>query len=236
VLLSFLPPSKKHEKYTHKLTFTARQLQPEAGSTTTTGTAKSHQSYVTKPQARGRELESELGGWHGIKHARRNAKLGTRAGRHRWLNRVFRREPQLRLHFLMSCLNCSCILNTISFKTAGSVHTTQCYNTKNHILYVCIHMLQKTDRVWMHCIFFFLSFFFMSIPPIPYSYGVEVFNFSLDLYTIGRTLRISDRPIARPLSKYRTTQRTINTHAPNIHALSGIRTHDHSVRASEDSS
>jgi hypothetical protein len=28
----------------------------------------------------------------------------------------------------------------------------------------------------------------------------------------------------------------INTHTPNIHALSGIRTHDHGVRASEDSS
>jgi hypothetical protein len=33
----------------------------------------------------------------------------------------------------------------------------------------------------------FFNFFFISIPLIPYSYGVEVFHFSLDLYTIGRT-------------------------------------------------
>jgi hypothetical protein len=65
----------------------------------------------------------------------------------------------------------------------------------------------------------------------------------LDLYTIGRTPWTGNQPVARPLPKYRTTQtqnkrehtRT-HTHTPNIHALSGIRTHDHSVRASEDSS
>jgi hypothetical protein len=46
----------------------------------------------------------------------------------------------------------------------------------------------------------------------------------------------SDQPVARPLPKHRTTQtqnKRINT--PNIHALSGMRTHDPSVRASEDS-
>jgi hypothetical protein len=30
--------------------------------------ATSRQSYITKPQAEGRELESESGSWHGIKH------------------------------------------------------------------------------------------------------------------------------------------------------------------------
>jgi hypothetical protein len=66
---------------------------------------------------------------------------------------------------------------------------------------------------------------------------------SLDLYTIGRTPWTSDRPIARPLPKYRTAQtqnkRTYthtHTHTPNIHGRSEIRTHDHSVRAREDSS
>jgi hypothetical protein len=34
------------------------------------------------------------------------------------------------------------------------------------------------------------------IPLIPYSYGVEVFHFSLDLYTIGMTPWTSDRPVA----------------------------------------
>jgi hypothetical protein len=78
--------------------------------------------------------------------------------------------------------------------------------------------------------------FLISIPLIPYSYSVEVFHFSLDLYTIGRTPWTSDRPVARPLPKYRTTKtQNKHTHTPNIHALSAIRTHDHSVRASEDS-
>jgi hypothetical protein len=48
---------------------------------------------------------------------------------------------------------------------------------------------------------------------------------------------MSDQLIARPLPKHRTAQ-TQNKHiyTPNIHALSGIRTHDHSAQASEDSS
>jgi hypothetical protein len=81
-----------------------------------------------------------------------------------------------------------------------------------------------------------------SIPLIPYSYGVEGSLFSLELYTIGRTPWTSDRPVARPLPTYRTTQtqnkRThthTHTHTPNMYALSGTRTHDHSVRAREDS-
>jgi hypothetical protein len=41
----------------------------------------------------------------------------------------------------------------------------------------------------------------------------------------------------RPLPKHRTTQtQNKRIHTPNIHAMSGIRTHDPSVRASEDSS
>jgi hypothetical protein len=64
-------------------------------------------------------------------------------------------------------------------------------------------------------------------------------------YTNGRTPWTSDRPAARPLPKHRTTQtpneraraRThTHTHTPNIHAVSGIRTHDHGLRASEGSS
>jgi hypothetical protein len=48
---------------------------------------------------------------------------------------------------------------------------------------------------------------------------------------------MSDQFIARPLPKHRTTQ-TQNKHinTPNSHALSGIRTHDPSFRASENSS
>jgi hypothetical protein len=57
------------------------------------------------------------------------------------------------------------------------------------------------------------------------------------LFTINRTLWTSDQLVARTLPKHRTAQ-TKNKHiyTPNIHVLNGIRTHDHSIRASEDSS
>jgi hypothetical protein len=56
-------------------------------------------------------------------------------------------------------------------------------------------------------------------------------------FTDGRTPWTGDQPVARPLPKHRTTlTRNKGIHIPNIHALSGIRTHDPSVRASEDSS
>jgi hypothetical protein len=45
--------------------------------------------------------------------------------------------------------------------------------------------------------------------------------------TVGRSPRMGDQPVARPLPLQTQT---------NIHALSGIRTHDPSVRASEDNS
>jgi hypothetical protein len=53
-----------------------------------------------------------------------------------------------------------------------------------------------------------------------------LFSF-LILYTVGRAPWTGDQPIAR----YR-----INAHNTDIHAFSGIRTHDSSFRESEDSS
>jgi hypothetical protein len=51
------------------------------------------------------------------------------------------------------------------------------------------------------------------------------------------TQTVSDQHDARLLPTHRTTQRqNKRIHTPNIHALSGIRTHDPSDRASEDSS
>jgi hypothetical protein len=44
-----------------------------------------------------------------------------------------------------------------------------------------------------------------------------------------------DQPVARPLPTQGNTNR-INAHNTDIHVLSGIRTHDPSVRVSEDSS
>jgi hypothetical protein len=45
---------------------------------------------------------------------------------------------------------------------------------------------------------------------------------------------MSDQSVTRPPHRHRAAQ-TQNKHTLNIHALSGIRTHNHSVRASEDS-
>jgi hypothetical protein len=47
----------------------------------------------------------------------------------------------------------------------------------------------------------------------------------------------SDQLVARPLPKHRTRQTQFkHVHTPNVHALSGIQTHNPSVRASENSS
>jgi hypothetical protein len=63
-----------------------------------------------------------------------------------------------------------------------------------------------------------------------------LFSF-LILYTDGRISWTGDQPVARPLPKHRTTQtQNKRMHTPNIHVLSGIWSHDHSVRASEDNS
>jgi hypothetical protein len=58
-----------------------------------------------------------------------------------------------------------------------------------------------------------------------------------DHFTGGRTPWTSDQLVARRLPKHRTIQ-TQNKliHTPNINALCGIRNHDPSFQASEDSS
>jgi hypothetical protein len=57
---------------------------------------------------------------------------------------------------------------------------------------------------------------------------------SMGLYTVGRTPWTEDQPVARSLPAHRTAQ-TPNKRT-DIHASSGIRTHDPSVREGEDSS
>jgi hypothetical protein len=55
-------------------------------------------------------------------------------------------------------------------------------------------------------------------------------------FSDGRAPWTSDQLVARPLPKHRTTQtQNKHIHIPNIHVLCGIRTHDPSFRASEDS-
>jgi hypothetical protein len=82
---------------------------------------------------------------------------------------------------------------------------------------------------FQHIIFFFTG----STAPV----GPGPFFSFIIIFTDGRTPWASDQLVARPLPKYRTTQ-TQNKHIrpPNIHALCGIRIHDPSFRANEDSS
>jgi hypothetical protein len=55
----------------------------------------------------------------------------------------------------------------------------------------------------------------------------SLFQFLNLFYTDGRTPWTRDQPVARPLPAHRTTQHT------DIHAFSGIRTHDLSLRAND---
>jgi hypothetical protein len=61
------------------------------------------------------------------------------------------------------------------------------------------------------------------------------FRFVIFFYTNSRTPWTSDQLIARPLPHTGQHKHRINAHI-DIHGLSGIRTHDPSVLASEDSS
>jgi hypothetical protein len=77
------------------------------------------------------------------------------------------------------------------------------------------------------------SSFWMVLQPL---WALVSFQF-LDLFTTSRTTWTSDQLVTRPLPKHRTAQ-TQNKHiyTPNIHAVSGIRTYDPRVRASENTS
>jgi hypothetical protein len=60
-----------------------------------------------------------------------------------------------------------------------------------------------------------------------------LFQFLNPIHIVGKTPWTGDQSVARPLPKHRITQ-TEKMHI-NIHALIGNRTHDLSVRATEDS-
>jgi hypothetical protein len=78
------------------------------------------------------------------------------------------------------------------------------------------------------------DFFSLALQP-PWALSSS-FSFMI-IFTDGRTPWTSDQLVARPLPKHRRAQtQNKHIHTPNIHALSGIRTHDASVRASEDNS
>jgi hypothetical protein len=96
-------------------------------------------------------------------------------------------------------------------------------------LYSEIALYGKPPGTLYISVYYFIHWLYSPRGPWP------LFQFP-DLFTIGRAPWTCDQPVARPLLKHRTAQ-TQNKHiyyTLNIHALSGIRTHDHSVRASED--
>jgi hypothetical protein len=82
--------------------------------------------------------------------------------------------------------------------------------------------------------YFIHSFIHSSMVLQPFVGPWPLLQFRNLFSTDARTPWTSDQPVGRPLPKHRTEQ-TQNKRT-DIHALSGIRTHYLSVRASEDSS
>jgi hypothetical protein len=73
-----------------------------------------------------------------------------------------------------------------------------------------------------------LLLFFMALQPLWALAALQCPH----LFRVGMTPWTSDEPVTRPLPKHRTAQtQNKHIHTPNIHALSGIRTHDRNVRA-----
>jgi hypothetical protein len=73
--------------------------------------------------------------------------------------------------------------------------------------------------------------------------ALAFYSVPYSFFTDGTTPWMSDQPVVGPLPKHRTTltqnkriHTHTHTHIPNIHVLSGIRTHDSRARASKDSS
>jgi hypothetical protein len=97
------------------------------------------------------------------------------------------------------------------------------YHTTAASYHILSNSLFTSDRIISRCIFYWLY-----SPCVPWPLFQSL--------TIGRTPWTSDQLVARPLPKHRTAQTQYeHIYTPNIHALSEIRTHDHSVPASEDS-
>jgi hypothetical protein len=95
-----------------------------------------------------------------------------------------------------------------------------------------IHHRQYPLEYFIHVLFFIYIHSFYTV-----LLRCRGFHFSLDLYTIGRTPWMSERPVTSPLLKYSSTKtQKKGKQTLNIYALIGIRTYDHNVLSSEDSS
>jgi hypothetical protein len=140
--------------------------------------------------------------------------------------------------YILSVHNVNSFIKTVTFNQvfSMSLFCTQ-YNvcdkyfliclTFHKIVFVYVQMSLCTCNITSE--FFFRRLF----QPIQ---GTGLLFSSAIIFTDGRTPRTSDQLVARPLPKHRTTlTQNKRIHIPNIHALSEIRTHDPSVRASEGS-
>jgi hypothetical protein len=77
----------------------------------------------------------------------------------------------------------------------------------------------------------------LSMARQPFVAPWTLLQFHYLFYTDGSAPWTGDQPVARPLPTHRTSwTQNKRIHTPNIHAFSGIRTHNPSVRAREDSS
>jgi hypothetical protein len=89
-------------------------------------------------------------------------------------------------------------------------------------------MMMMMMMMMINILFLLLLLCFYS----PLSVLGHFFSF-LILYTFGRTPWTGDQHVSRPLPTHRKHKRRINARNTDIHAFSGIRTHDPSVRVRE---
>jgi hypothetical protein len=118
-------------------------------------------------------------------------------------------------------------ISSIYYGTFGTAHCISCISPE--IRRICFQILLFIKKTGPHC-FWVLenkhSFSIWLYSPLDLG---PFFSFFI-LYTVGRTPWAGDQLVARPLPSHR-----INAHT-DIHALSGIRTHDPNVRARQESS
>jgi hypothetical protein len=121
------------------------------------------------------------------------------------------------------------VLKIRIYSVQNNIINNKCRYHRNNIHSLVLQSTETERHLWYTTLFFSLA-----LQP---SWALAAFQ-SPDLYKIGRTPWTCDQPVARLLPKHRIAQ-TQNKHiyyTININALSGIRTHDHSIRVSEDSS
>jgi hypothetical protein len=119
---------------------------------------------------------------------------------------------------LKGTTKCSLVktLLSIPFKYTSQLDSVACIWKVFDI--ICIHIFHSSMTLQLF------------VRPLP------LLQFRRLFYTVGRTLWTGDQPVAIPLPTRSTTQRqNINAHT-DFNVLSGIRTHNPRVRASEDSS